>query len=86
MIFIDFPALSALAAASALVTKKCSCCTVPLDAWQRLPTSLELDRFEEIGTLREDPYEEPTFAEYHPHGTRYDSIDAPIARATIPPT
>ena len=84
MLFIDFPALSALAAASALVTKKCSCCTVPLDAWQRLPTSLELDRFEEIGTLREDPYEEPTFAEYHPQGTRYDSVDAPIAPRYYP--
>lgn len=84
MIFIDFPALSTLAAASAGVTQKCSCCAVPLDAWQRLPTSLELDRFEEIGTLREDPYEEPTFAEFHPHGTRYDSADAPIAPRYYP--
>ena len=84
MVFIDFSALSALAAASALVTKKCSCCSVPLDAWQRLPTSLQLDRFEEVGTLRADPYEEPTFAEYHPQGTCYDSADAPIAPRFYP--
>ena len=84
MLFIDFPALSVLAAASARITKKCSCCSVPLDAWQRLPTSLELERFEEVGTLREDPYEEPTFAEYHPQGTRYDSEDAPIAPRYYP--
>jgi hypothetical protein len=84
MLFIDFPALSVLAAASALVTKKCSCCTVSLAAWQRLPTSLHFDRFEEVGTLREDPYEEPTFEEYHPDGTRYDSVDAPIAPRYYP--
>ncbi|MGK5077677.1 hypothetical protein [Janthinobacterium sp. HLX7-2] len=84
MLFIDFPTLSALAAASARIAKKCSCCTVPLAAWQRLPTTLELDRFEELGALREDPYEEPTFAEYHPQGTRYDSEDAPIAPRYYP--
>ncbi|KAB8042206.1 hypothetical protein [Janthinobacterium aquaticum] len=84
MKFIDFPALQQLAAASAQVSKPCSCCSVPLDAWQRLPTSLELERFEEVGTLREDPYEEPTFAEYHPNGTTYDSVDAPIAPRYYP--
>lgn len=84
MKFIDFPALQQLAAASAQVSLPCSCCSVPLGAWQRLPTTLELERFEEVGTLREDPYEEPTFAEYHPHGTKYDSVDAPIAPRYYP--
>lgn len=37
-----------------------------------------------MGTLREDPYEEPTFAEYHPQGTTYDSVDAPIAPRYYP--
>ncbi|MCL6485126.1 MAG: hypothetical protein I4O49_13340, partial [Janthinobacterium lividum] len=84
MLFIDFPALSVLAAASALVTKKCSCCTVSLAAWQRLPTSLELDRFEEVCPLRQDLYEEPTFEAYHPNGTRSASVDSPIAPRYYP--
>ncbi len=84
MIWIDFPALSRFAATSAAITQPCSCCAVPLLAWQRLPMSLELDRFEEVGTLRADPYEEPTFAEYHPHGTRHDSDAAPIAPRYYP--
>jgi hypothetical protein len=29
--------------------------------------------------LFDDPYEEQTFAEFHPAGTRYDSDAAPIA-------
>lgn len=84
MKFIDFPTLQQLAAASEKVTQPCSCCSVALDAWQRLPMSLALERFEEVGTLREDPYEEPTFAEYHPHGTTYDSVDAPVAPRYYP--
>ena len=81
---IDFPQLMQLAQASAGITATCSCNAVSLAAWQRLPTSLELDRFEEIGTLMDDPYDEPTFAEYHPHGTRYESDDAPIAPRYYP--
>lgn len=84
MSILDFPALTALAAASARVTAKCSCNTVPLAAWQRLPPTLELDRFEEVGTLVADPYAEATFAEFHPAGTRYDSDDAPIAPRYYP--
>ncbi|RFP14611.1 MULTISPECIES: hypothetical protein [unclassified Duganella] len=84
MLKIDFAQLMLLAQTSAGVTAPCSCSTVSLAAWQRLPTSLELDRFEEIGTLMDDPYDEPTFAEYHPHGTRYESDDAPIAPRYYP--
>lgn len=84
MSLIDFATLSKLAATSAGITQPCSCCTVPLDAWQRLPTSLELDRFEEVGTLVVDAYDEPSFKEYHPQGTRDDSPDAPIAPRYYP--
>ena len=84
MSLIDFATLSKLAATSAGITQPCSCCTVPLAAWQRLPTSLELDRFEEVGTLVADAYDEPSFKEYHPHGTRDDSPDAPIAPRYYP--
>jgi hypothetical protein len=36
-------------------------------------------RAADSATLVRDPYDEPTFAEYHPDGTRYASPDAPIA-------
>jgi hypothetical protein len=81
---IDFTSLYELAAASAGITGPCSCCSVSLAAWQRLPMTLELDRFEEVGTLLHDPYDDPTFEEYHSAGTRYDSEDAPIAPRYYP--
>jgi hypothetical protein len=84
MQIIDFSTLVQLATASAAVTGNCSCSSVPLDAWQSLPTSLDLENLEEVGTLVEDPYDEPTFSEYHPQGTRYESADAPIAPRYFP--
>jgi len=84
MHYIDFAALTRLAQASALVTTPCQCCAVSLAAWQALPMTLELDRFEDVGTLMDDPYDEPTFAEFHPNGTRYESADAPIAPRYYP--
>lgn len=81
---IAFDRLMRLAQACASVTAPCSCNKESLAAWRALPLSLELDRFEEVGTLFDDPYAEPTFAEYHPAGTRYDSDAAPIAPAFYP--
>lgn len=81
---IEFKQLLDLALASGAITMECSCNQVPLLAWQALPMTLQLDSFEEVATLVDDPYDEPTFAEYHPHGTRYDSPDAPIAPRYYP--
>lgn len=81
---IDFETLTRLAQASASVTSPCSCNKESLAAWRALPLGLKLDRLEEVGTLFDDPYDEPTFAEFHPAGTRYDSEDAPIAPAFYP--
>lgn len=81
---IDFAALTQLAQASAAVSTPCACNTVSLAAWQALPMTLELDRFEDVGTLMDDPYDEPTFVEFHPNGTRYESDDAPIAPRYFP--
>jgi hypothetical protein len=81
---VDFPLLMRQALASAAVTQACSCTITPLHAWTAQPLTLELDCFEEVGTLFDDPYDEPTFAEYHPAGTRYDSPDAPIAPRFYP--
>lgn len=76
---INFARIKKLAEASAAVTVACNCHDAALLAWQQLPMTLELDQFKETGSLVEDPYDEPTFAEYHPAGTRYESEDAPIA-------
>ncbi|MBP1204147.1 hypothetical protein JOD97_002161 [Duganella sp. 1411] len=81
---IDFAALSQLAQASSAVSMPCGCNTVSMAAWQALPMTLELDRFEDVGTLMEDPYDEPTFVEFHPNGTRYESADAPISPRYFP--
>lgn len=84
MKLLDFPTLVRLAESSAAVAAPCSCSSVPLPAWQALPTSLELGKLDEVGTLVADPYDQPTFKEYHPNGTRYDSEDAPIAPRYYP--
>jgi len=81
---IDFATLTRLALASSAVTTPCSCTQVSLLAWTAQPLTLELDRLEDVGTLQGDPYDEPTFTEYHPLGTRYESDDAPIAPRFYP--
>ena len=84
MLKIEYQQLMELALASNAITGACTCNQVPLAAWQALPMTLELDHFDQVGTLVDDPYDEPTFAEYHPNGTRYDSPDAPIAARYYP--
>jgi len=81
---IAFAELMQLAQASAAITTPCSCIAVSLSAWQAQPLTLDLERFEDIATLMIDPYDEPTFAEYHPAGTRAYSDDAPIAPRFYP--
>jgi hypothetical protein len=81
---IDFETLVRLAEASVAVVKPCSCNQVPLAAWRALPLTMEAGRLEEVGFLFDDPYDEPTFAEYHPAGTRYESEAAPIAMRFYP--
>lgn len=81
---IEFPQLMQMAHASQQVTTPCTCIAVSLECWTAQPLSLELDRLDDIGTLMEDPYDEPTFTEHHPAGTRYDSLDAPIAPRFYP--
>lgn len=62
----------------------CSCNDAALLAWQAVPLSLELGQFEQVASLVDDPFAEPTFAEFHPDGTRIDSEDAPIAPRYYP--
>ena len=66
----------------------CTCILKNCQGWE----SVSNDRWpahqmQAKGTLREDPPEgqmEPTFEEFHPDGTRYDSPLAPIASKYFP--
>ncbi|MFZ6647945.1 hypothetical protein ACO0LO_19625 [Undibacterium sp. TJN25] len=81
---LDYAALAALAQQSAGITAACACGTVSLDGWISVPLSLDEENLQDIGTLLEDPYADPTFTEFHPAGTRYDAPDAPIAPRYFP--
>ena len=87
---LDAQALMALGEASA--PKACTCAVGACPGWE----SITEDRWPAghmkcLGTLRatpSDPYAgadaEPTFEEFHPNGTRYESPNAPIAPQFFP--
>jgi hypothetical protein len=89
---LDFQALKALATQSTAAAAQtpsssstpCSCAASDSSGWISSPASLSDSDFQEVGTLLEDPFVEPTFAEFHPDGTRYDSPVAPIAPRYFP--
>ena len=86
--YLDHAALTALAQRSQQVTQPCACSKLPVDGWQSQPLSLPENQLSQIGALvaesGDEPMDEPTFAEYHPDGTRYWSPDAPIAARYFP--
>ena len=81
---LEFSDLVALANVSAQVDAACACSSLALRSWESVPLTLAEADFEDVGTLLEDPFVEPTFVEFHPSGTRYDSADAPIAPRYFP--
>ena len=82
------PVLNETTLRSALGTalhQPCTCSVGPCLAWE----SLAQDRWptaqmDKLGTLRDAQMDEPTFEEFHPQGTRYDSVDAPVAVKFFP--
>ena len=63
----------------------CGCWLHRADAWESFTEDRwPADLLQRMGTLRADDIDEPTFEEFHPHGTRYDSADAPISIAHFP--
>jgi hypothetical protein len=76
--------LMALARASAAVTRECACAVEPYLEWTRVPVTFPEQQMKVVGTLLDDPYDEPTFAEFHPTGTHYWSPNAPIALRHYP--
>jgi len=62
------------------IAKPCNCGIGACAGWEsvteeRWPAS----QMQAVATLRDPDIYEPTFEERHPHGTRYDSPDAPVA-------
>lgn len=76
--------LRALAQQSAANTQACNCRSADSSGWISLPLSLPESQLADVATLVRDPYDEPTFAEYHPDGTQYESPTAPIAPRYYP--
>lgn len=76
--------IMALAQASGAVDLPCACGIDGYRGWTRIPADFPQERMRTMGTLMADPYAEPTYAEYHPHGTNYWSPDAPIALRHFP--
>lgn len=81
---LDDEQLRQLAQQSAAITEACNCVSADASGWTSLPLSLPEQQLQDIGTLLQDPYVEPTFAEYHPGATRYESPQAPVAPRHFP--
>lgn len=81
---LTFDDLMRLAERSAAVTRACACAIASYRAWTRIPPDFPQAQMQTVGTLLDDPYSEPTYAEFHPRGTDYWSPDAPIAARFFP--
>ena len=82
---LEFEELMELARSSDAVTRSCACAIDSLREWSRIPAEFPQAQMRTAGTLLgDDPYAEPTYAEYHPQGTSYWSPDAPIAPRYFP--
>ncbi|MGU7785062.1 hypothetical protein [Burkholderia sp. PU8-34] len=82
--YLDHAALLELTVLSPTASQSCTCTKTSLEGWMSLPLSLPLTQLEDLATLVAPGEHEPTFSEYHPAGTRYWSVDAPIAARYFP--
>jgi hypothetical protein len=80
----NFARLQQLAVASRGILQPCTCAIETFREWTRTPLDFPQQQIREIGTLLDDPYVEPTHAEYHSQGSAYWSPDAPIAPRYYP--
>ncbi|KAF1023461.1 MAG: hypothetical protein GAK30_00412 [Paracidovorax wautersii] len=84
MPLLDYPTLHALAVESDTVTQPCACVASLTTAWESQPIAFPHAQLQLTGTLRVSAFDEPTFEEYHPDGTRFWSPDAPISPRHYP--
>lgn len=67
--------------------RSCTCGMGQCRSWESVPDERwPAQQVRRIGTLRpvDASVSEPTYEEFHPHQTRYDSPEAPIAPAFFP--
>ncbi len=63
----------------------CPCGVLRCPGWESLSATFDETLLRRVGrTGGDDPYEEPTYEEHHPGGTRYDSPCAPITLDHFP--
>ena len=66
-------------------TRPCTCSLVHSPDWTSITEERwPADLMQQVATLRDPDLYEPTFEEYHPDGTRYDSPEAPVALKYFP--
>lgn len=81
---LAFPDLLRFADHSSAITQSCSCMPKSFAGWEGMPVSLRESQLREVGSLIAAEEEDLTLDEYHPTGTSYWSIDAPIAPQFYP--
>ena len=81
---IEFDELMRLAQASSAVTRACACAIDSYREWTRVPPSFPEQQMRTVGTLVDDPFVEASYAEHHPAGTHYWSLEAPLALRHFP--
>ena len=81
---LGFDRLMELARGSSGVRRACACAIDSYREWSRVPADFPQAQMRAVGTLRGDPYADPTYAEYRAKGTSYWSADAPIAPHYFP--
>ncbi len=65
--------------------KVCTCTVGTCAAWESCPEERwPQAQMQPLGTLRDPDLYEPTFEQYHPNGTNYDAVDAPISALHFP--
>ncbi len=73
------------AALAAAPKQPCTCAVGPCLAWESLAEGRwPAGHMAKLGTLRDPDMYEPTFEEFHPQGTRYESAEAPVALQFFP--
>ncbi len=80
---LDADALRRLPAPAA-TPADCACAHLQCAGWESVPAPLGPPLLKQLGTLRKPDDAEPTVAEFHRDGSRYESAHAPIAPAWFP--
>jgi hypothetical protein len=63
---------------------QCQCSLARNKPWDSISETDWPDHMRRVATLADPEISEPTFEEFHPDGTRYDSVNAPVALMFFP--